>query len=153
MDSRLINPFVAAAVSVLQQEVGAPIERGPLRMEVCPLAGDDVTVLIGLAGEVKGVVMLSMSSAAVLSLASRMAGEEVAELNELSKSAVAELTNMISGRASVDLEQLGHACNISAPTVVTGGGTEISTASVQRLVVPLATPCGAVTLHVAIRPK
>lgn len=152
MDVKLINPFVAAAVSVLQQEVGGPIQRGPLRLEVSPLVGDDVTVLIGLAGGTKGVVMLTMSAPAVLRMASRMAGEQIAALDELSKSAVAELTNVISGQASAELEQLGHACNISAPTVVTGAGAEISTASVQRLVVPLETPCGVVTLHVAVRP-
>lgn len=152
MDAKLINPFVNAAMEVLQGEVGGPVDRGSLRMEVSPLIAEDVTVLIGLAGEVKGVVLLSMSIATAVTVASKMAGEPFSVLTELAKSAVSELTNMISGRAAIQLENLGHKANISAPTVVTGAGTEISTTSVQRLVVPLQTACGQVTLHVGVRP-
>lgn len=151
MDAKLINPFVSAAIQVLQGELSEKVERGALRLESSPLTGDEVTVLVGLAGDVKGVVMLSMSTKTVLTMASRMAGEELTVMDELSKSAIAELTNVVSGRATAELEKLGFGCNISAPTVITGVGTEISTANVHRLVVPLHTPLGDLTLHVAVR--
>ena len=103
------------------------MEAGARRVETSPLLASDVTVLVGLAGQLRGALMLSINTKTVLCMASRMIGAELTHLDELAKSAVAELTNMVSGCATTNLEQLGYPCQISAPTVVTGAGTEIST--------------------------
>lgn len=152
LDMSLIEPFTQAARAVLQGEVGSPVEAGSHTLETSPLVASDVTVLVGLAGQLRGALMLSMEMETVLRMASRMAGEELTCLDELAKSAVAELTNMVTGRATIDLEHLGYPCQISAPTVVTGAGTEITTTPVERVTVPLATPCGAAILHLAVKP-
>ena len=150
MEAQLINPFLVGALQVLE-EFGISARRGELRLEESPLRADEVTVLIGIGGQVRGIVMLSMSSSLALWIAGRMMGEPVEELDELAKSAVAELGNIINGRAAMGLEKLGRQINISPPSVITGVGTEISTVNVQRLVVPLETERGALAMHVAIR--
>lgn len=150
MDSALVEPFVRAAVDVLRGEVGGAVDPGPPRWEPPALSGDDVNVLVGLGGWLKGVILLSMSAETVLGIASRMAGEPVRVLDELSTSAMAELANILGGHAAARMEQRGHECKISIPTVVTGHGTQI-TAGTERLVVPLATECGTVTMHLAVR--
>lgn len=150
MDAAIINPFIAAALDVLRGEVGGPVSRGSLRLENSPLVSADVSVLIALEGQVRGFVLVDMSATTALRVASQMVGDEIAVLDDLSRSALAELTNVVSGRASIDLEKIGRPCNIGTPNVVTGMGTVISPTNVQRVVVPLATPCGDIQLHLAV---
>ena len=59
-------------------------------------SSDGVVILIGLTGKISGNVVLSLSKNLALSIASAMMyGMPVNELDEISKSAIAELANMI----------------------------------------------------------
>jgi chemotaxis protein CheX len=82
-----------------------------------------------------------------------MMGQEFSELDSLAQSGVAELGNVISGRATIKFSQAGYKADISTPTVVTGKGIEISTLDFPRIVVPLETGLGLITVHLALRIK
>jgi chemotaxis protein CheX len=56
---------------------------------------------------------------------------------------VAELGNVITGRASVKLAEAGYEAVISPPTLLSGKGATISTLDFGRLVVPLNSECGS----------
>ncbi|MFS8640904.1 MAG: ABC transporter permease [Symbiobacteriaceae bacterium] len=61
------------------------------------------------------------------------------------------LGTIITGLASGELEAAGYPCKIAPPSVVLGKGTAISTLSIKRLVIPLETKLGSITVHVALR--
>ena len=149
MDTSLVEVFTLAAVSVLGGEVGPPVSPGDWQVKCAPFVAEDITILIGLAGGLKGSLLLSMSTDTSLKIASRMMGSELTVVDDLSKSAVAELTNMLTGRATSDLELMGYPCKISEPTVVFGAGSEITTTPPERTVVPRATPGGEAMLPLA----
>lgn len=152
MQGNLANPFVSAAVRVLMAELGSEVAEQERRAEDAPLTGGDVTIMVGITGGVKGLMALAMSNETAGAIAGVMMGEPVAQLDEMSKSAVAELGNMIAGLASVELEQEGYPSNITPPSVVTGKETAISTTpGVGRVVVPLATSFGDIAIHVSLR--
>jgi len=151
MDVKLLNPFIEAAVEVLKAEVGANITRGGLSLQKSALTTDDITVLINLIGDVFGVVMYSMPTATGVNLVSKMMDQEFTELDSLAQSGIAELGNVISGRATIKFSQAGYKADISTPTVVTGKGIEISTLDFPRIVVPLDTEMGIITVHLALR--
>ncbi len=153
MDVKLLNPFIEAAVEVLKAEVGENCSRGALTLHKSSLTSDDITVLINLIGDVFGVVMYSMSTATGLGLVSKIMGQEFSELDSLAQSGVAELGNVISGRATIKFSQSGYKADISTPTVVTGKGVEISTLDFPRIVVPLETGVGILTVHLALKIK
>jgi len=153
MDVKLLNPFIEAAVEVLKAEVDANITRGPLSLQKSSLTTDDITVLINLIGDVFGVVMYSMPTSTGLNLVSKMMGQEFSELDSLAQSGVAELGNVISGRATIKFSQAGYKADISTPTVLTGQGVEISTLDFPRIVVPLETGMGLLTVHLALKIK
>ncbi len=153
MDVKLLNPFVQAAVEVLKAEVGAEVSRGELSLQKSSLTSDDLTVLINLVGDVYGVVMYGMSTATGLKLVSKIMGQEFTEMDALAESGVAELGNVISGKATVRFSEAGYASNISTPTVLNGSGIQISTLDFPRIVVPLATQLGTLTAHLALREK
>lgn len=153
MDAKFLNPFVQAAVEVLQAEVGATISRGTLSLEKSALTSDDITVLINLIGDVYGVVMYGMSMPTGLNMVSQIMGQEFAELNSLAQSGIAELGNVISGKATVRFSEAGYHSNISTPTVLIGSGIQISTLDFPRIVVPLESQFGLFTAHLALREK
>lgn len=153
MDAKLLNPFIQAAVDVLKAEVDANVSRGEISLQKSSLTSDDITVLINLVGDVFGVVMYGMHTPTCLNLVSKMMGQEIAEMSSLALSGVAELGNVISGRATIRFSESGYVSNISTPTVVNGRGVEISTLGFPRIVVPLVTQYGALTVHIALREK
>jgi chemotaxis protein CheX len=153
MNVKLLNPFIQAAVEVLKAEVGSEISRGEITLQKSSLTSDDITVLINLIGDVYGVVMYGMQMSTGLSMVSRIMGQVFGELNPLAQSGVAELGNVISGRATIRFSEAGYSSNISTPTVLIGSGIQISTLDFPRIVVPLDTECGFFTVHLALKEK
>lgn len=153
MNVKLLNPFIQAAVEVLKVEVGTDVSRGEISLQNSSLTSDDITVLINLVGEVYGVVMYGMQMSTGLSIVSGIMGQRFGEFNSLAQSGVAELGNVISGRATIRFSEAGYQSNISTPTVLIGSGIQISTLDFPRIVVPLETQFGCFTAHLALKEK
>ncbi|MCL5025273.1 MAG: chemotaxis protein CheX [Chloroflexi bacterium] len=150
MEAGIVNRFIQSAQSVLQAEIGSPIGVGQVSVQIVPYTSQDVTVFVGIAGSIRGVVLLGMSEDAAKALVSRLMGQEVEALDELAQSGVAEMGNVIAGAAATSLYDDGHSCKITPPAVIIGNGTTISTLNVRRLVIPLSTPCGVVEMQLAL---
>jgi chemotaxis protein CheX len=146
-----MNPFVEAAMEVLQAECSLAVGRGSLALQRTSLTTDEVTVLLSLIGQVQGVVLYSMSEQTGLGLVSRVMGQEFSAFGSLAQSGVSELGNVITGQASVKMSQAGWSVNISPPTLIRGKGVTLSTLDFTRVVVPLQTEAGQITVHLAVR--
>jgi chemotaxis protein CheX len=151
MNVKFLNPFVVSAHDTLSHEMHEPIERGDLRLETGTYTTDDVTVIISLIGAVDGTVFFSMSEETAMKLASALMGEKFETLDKLAQSGIAELGNVITGRASMKLAEAGYEANISTPSLIIGKGATISTLEYPRLIVPLTTSMGPLTIHLALR--
>ncbi len=151
MNVKFLNPFVEAAYEVLVKETGAETTRGDLALENNHYVTDDVTVIIALVGAVEGNVFYSMSQKTALQLASRMLGENLLTFESLAQSGIAELSNVITGRASMKLSEAGFDATISPPSLLLGKGASISTLDFPRIIVPLHTTEGDLLIHLALR--
>ncbi len=151
LNVQFINPFISAASQVIESETGGDVERGGVSLHKSGTTSKEVTVALGVTGDVKGAVFYGFSEATARSIVSEMMGEPVPLFDSLAESAVAELGNVITGMASVELEQSGYNCNIAPPTVVHGRGVYISTLDFHRLIMPLKTPFGDVEINVALK--
>lgn len=151
MNVKFLNPFVDAAHEVLTKEVNCIISRGELRLDHGVYNTDDVTVMIALVGAVEGTVFYSMSSQTSILIASSMLGEKIDTFDNLAQSGIAELGNVITGRASMMLSRSGFEATISPPSLIIGKGASISTLDYPRLVVPFETSFGQVLIHLALR--
>ena len=148
-----IQPFVTAAALVLKEELGVDIERGELSVANTDYTTREVTVLIGITGQVEGTVLYGTDEAMAVNIVRELTGEKKAIYDETCESAIAELGNVISGRAAVLFENQGIDCTISPPTVIRGRGTIISTVNITRLVIPLKTRLGELDVAVALRER
>jgi chemotaxis protein CheX len=151
MKAQILNPFLEAIHEVLSKEVQVNVKRGELSLDARSYTTEDVTALISMIGQVEGNVLLSLSQTTAKQMVGRMLGEEVSEFNELAQSGISELGNVIVGQASVRLARAGYQTNISPPALILGEGAKLSTLDYPRLVVPLATEMGMVTIHLALK--
>ncbi len=151
MNVKFLNPFLEAVSEVIKAETGSEAIKGDLTLDKTAYITDDVTVIIALVGSVEGMVMYSLSNDTAIKIVSTMMGESFQEFDSLVQSGVAELGNVITGRASVKLSQTGYESTISPPTLIIGSGSQISTLDFPRLVVPLRTNQGDITVQLALR--
>jgi len=151
MNVKFLNPFVDAAAEVLKAEAKTTISKGTITLQKSALTSDEVTVLINLVGQVQGVVLFGLSEKLGMSIVSLMMAQEFTTFDNLAQSGVAELGNVISGRATVMLSEAGYKSTISPPTMIKGKGVKISTLDFTRIVVPLTCELGEMVIHLALR--
>lgn len=151
MNVKFLNPFIDAVIEVLKAEVGVSAARGQLSLQKSAMTTDDITVLVHLVGQIYGVVLYGMPTNTGLQFVSQIMGQEFTEMDSLAQSGVGELSNVITGRATVKFSQSGYQSNISPPMVIAGKGVQVSTLDFPRLVVPLDSQLGPMTVHLALR--
>jgi chemotaxis protein CheX len=144
-------PFIEGARDVVAQELHAVVNRGQLSIVAGTLTTQPITVLVGLTGQLVGVVLFGMRPPTALAMIERMLGSPVKELDDFALSGIAELGNMIAGRAATLLEDTGLLAYLAPPVVIQGLGTQLSTAKIQRLCVPLGTSLGLLDVQLAIK--
>jgi chemotaxis protein CheX len=146
-----MEPFLQAARLVLEQELGSSVQRGPLSLAAGGHTTQDVTAIVGITGKLMGLAFYGMSEATALAIVGRMMGAPLAELDDLALSGIAELGNVITGRAATLLAENGLEADIAPPVLLVGAGSRISTAGIHRVVVPLVTELGALEAQLAVK--
>ena len=79
-----------------------------------------ISAVIGLAGAMSGICMLSSGEKVALHMAGILTGSSIATLNDTVKDAMGEVCNMIAGVWKAKQPSLAYGCMLSTPTVVTG---------------------------------
>ncbi len=146
-----VNPFIHAGLQVLSKELNLPVRRGELTLEASNATSSDVTIMLGVTGDACGIVLYGMSEGTAKGIAGCMTGDPVPIFDEMTESALAELGNLITGMASVDLEKEGYLCRLTPPTLISGRGVIISTVNISRIVVPLLTSKGRIDISLCLR--
>ncbi len=146
-----INPFIESAVEILTMTVSEKITTGEigLRKNITAIYG--VAIIVGLAGEVSGRVVIDMDKTTALNIVSKMNEETMTELDEMACSTLTELANMITGNAVTKLHDLGFKFDLTPPALIKGDNLELMDNKVESLVVPIEMPEGRVEVNVAIK--
>lgn len=138
MNVEYINPFIEASQTVLKQTANIDAKLGKVTVKASPFISDSVVIIVGLTGKIRGQAVFSMTKEVALDVASAMmGGMTVNELDEISKSAISELTNMILGNAATLLYSKGIGIEITPPSFLTGDNLQISTTNMKTICVPL----------------
>jgi chemotaxis protein CheX len=93
------------------------------KLTACDLATDDeldVTSMVGLAGQLCGVLSVRCSIQAATIVASKMLGMEPESVGEELADALGEVGNMVAGNFKNKITGLGDGCMLSVPTVIIG---------------------------------
>jgi chemotaxis protein CheX len=81
----------------------------------------EITSMVGLAGQLCGILTLCCSFQTAAMMASKMLGVEPEQADPQMWDAIGEICNMVAGNFKNKLTGLSDHCMLSVPTVITGG--------------------------------
>jgi len=147
-----IDSFVKAAYSVIECMLNPEVEAGRPFFNDQPLTKYEVSVLVGILGDLQGQVICGMSKETATKIVSQMLFTETAEIDQMGQSALCELKNIIVGTASNNLSQNGYECNITPPLFLMDGNIPDFLKHIQTaLAIPIKTPYGMIEINLALR--
>lgn len=150
MKAKYINPFISATMNLFKDYLELEVESGTPFILEDPQALDEVSGIIGLAGETTGSVVLSFSRDTAIKIISKFAGHSYQALGRDVLDGVGELINIVAGNAKKDL--VDFKIVISLPGVITGNDYRIHwPEQVPVITVPFTTSAGDFTLNVSLR--
>ena len=115
-----IEPFIKTCTSVFRDFVNLqPEAKMPFFMEKDAANEWDISAIIGLTGEARGAVVISMKDELALKLTGILTGKSNDVEYEEIIDAVGEIINIIAGNVKQELED-AFKLVISLPTIVTG---------------------------------
>ncbi len=124
-----IDPMKDATIEVIEMMAFVkPLSGKPFEKKD-NVARGDISGVISLSGEKKGVMVISFSANSVFKIVGSMFGEEYSEINDEIKDAVGELTNMIAGSTRKRMAEKGITLEAGIPSIIVGKGHEISSLS------------------------
>ena len=151
MDAKLINPFIKSTINVLETMAFVKCKAGKPYLKKDAVAQGDVTGVIGLTGEANGTVSVTFDKGSILKIVSNMFGEQMEELNSEVADAVGELTNMISGQARRELEEINRVFEAAIPSVISGEKHQITHyTDGPKIAIPFTVDGGKFTIEVCI---
>ncbi|WP_226001777.1 chemotaxis protein CheX [Paenibacillus sp. BJ-4] len=119
MKAEVINPFLESARRVIEQLIQVSPSPGDLGVKNVELVDDHIWIMIGMTGQLSGNIVFGLNEQVALRMVSAMMGGFVlTEIDEMGKSAISELGNMISGNASTILSSQGIVVDITPPQVM-----------------------------------
>jgi chemotaxis protein CheX len=117
---KYIQPFIDVCSRVFKEFVGAELtaER-PYFTGVDTLSEWDISAVIGLTGEARGAVVISMKKNLAIRLTDMLTGTKHQDLDMEVIDAIGEIVNIIAGNVKKELEEEFRLV-ISLPTIVEG---------------------------------
>jgi len=152
MKAEYINPFLSATSEVLKQATQIEFKAGAPYLKNSPFPAESLVIVVGITGEIRGQAVISMGSDVAKSVASAMMmGMPVPELDDLAKSALSELGNMIMGNSATLLFNTGVNIDITPPTLMMGDNLQITSSQMKTIGIPLQSEVGNVNLDISVK--
>lgn len=147
----LIQPFINAADAVLAEGLQAPMAVGNLSMEEDAYRRKGVAALIWITGDIEGRIIFDMAPETAVRVASKFAGAELPESDDLVRETVFELGNQVIGNAVTSLNDQGFRFRVHPPELHTSDQGPKGTEDTEALVICFETCSGNVFMNIALR--
>jgi len=151
MKMELIQPFINAADAVLSQGLQSPLAIGNLSMEEEAYRRKGIAAVVQLTGDIEGRIIFDLAPATAAQVASRLAGTELPESDDLVREAVCELANQVIGNAVATLNDQGFHFRVHPPELHISEHGPKSTEDTEALVLCFETSSGSIFMNIALR--
>ena len=151
MDASSIAAFVVSTNDVFRTMLSLGVTAGkPYTCCAVPKFENEVSGIIGMSGDVQGMVVLSFPTTTACNVIRAFTGMDMDPSSPDFADAIGELVNMISGAAKAKFE--GKNVSISCPSVVIGRGHKVQQPSdALCITIPFDCPAGAFSVEVAMK--
>ncbi|MDR1893127.1 MAG: chemotaxis protein CheX [Spirochaetales bacterium] len=121
-----IQPFIDSCSNVFKEFLGLELSPDrPYFTEKDTYAEWDISAVIGLTGEARGAVVISMKKSLARKITGILTGETHEEMDDIVVDAIGEIVNIIAGNAKKGLEE-SFRIVISLPTIILGANHSIN---------------------------
>jgi chemotaxis protein CheX len=149
VDPALISALIRSIRNVFSTMLQLPVEVGTPSIKTGNERPHDVSGIIGMSGEVVGLVALSFAGDAAERIVASFTGARTSLDSEDFRDAIGELVGMVAGGAKGMLD--GREVAISCPSVIVGANYGVGRfEGAPCVVIPCSTDCGEVMIEVAI---
>jgi chemotaxis protein CheX len=130
-----IQPFIAVCKNVFKEFVGVELAEGrPYFAEKESVNEWDISAVIGLTGEARGAVVISMRKNLVLKITDMLTDTTHSEIDHEVVDAIGEIINIIAGNSKKSLEN-DYRLVISLPTIIQGKNHSIKWPNSQARII------------------
>lgn len=154
MKAVYLNPFVKSVVSIMEHMLYETPMRGKafVKTSADSAGNDNIAIIIGVTGGLSGQVALVLPRECAKQIAAKLLMEErMHEFDEIARSALGEIANMITAHATIGLSDAGCVCDITTPTVVAGSGIAMKMPeNIKTIVIPMKLSMGNIDLNVSL---
>lgn len=153
LDTDFINPFLDAAMHVLNVQAGVTANAGKFFVKkIEDHTVGDVSGIIGIVSEsFRGSVIISFPEQTFLNVMSGMLGEKIEVLSKDILDGAGEITNMIFGQAKIILNDKGYGIKMAIPSVISGKNHSLSSISKGTvLIIPFQSTAGDFCIEICL---
>lgn len=151
MKAEQLNPFITALVDILGQYGITGIDKQSVELKDEMIITQDVTAFIGIVGDFSGNISYCYSQETAKNLASAMMmGMPVEVLDDMSSSALAELSNQITGTAATIFSNQKVQLDITPPSLVVGEEMMFILTFLKTICLSFTTSVGLIEVNVAL---
>ena len=152
INAAYVNPFVEAAMRVVNQIAGIEVRRGHLSYKERAEPSFGVSIIIGVYGFLTGQVVYSMGEDLARRLVDKMLeGKSPQERQIMAFDCLGEVANMITGNAmSLLNRRTDRSLNITTPAIASGTDLSVHLVSKPALVLGLITLYGPIEVSIAV---
>ncbi len=149
----IINAFVSPATQIWERELGFPLTMTGADAVSFKSTTEDITAAIQVAGQVEGTILYGFSIKTARTIVATMLGEEHRGLDEVARSALSELANMITVNAASELGTAGYTCKFGQPTLLVPTGTPVQNIGDSQLRLSFSSDVGFLHIRIALSDK
>jgi len=151
VDEEYINSFVEAFYTILPSFGIEELKITNLEVKENMFSNEEVTAVVGLTGSVRGNIAYSFSEDSAKKFASAMMmGMLIEEVDEDARSAISELSNLITGRGCKILSNNEVFTDFTTPTFIIGKNIYFLISTVKTLAINVETTAGAMQVNIGL---
>ncbi len=149
--SKYYLPFADALVEVLQQFGVSEITKNNMELKKSLYMDYEVCLIVGITNDVQGNIGISMPTSTAINIASiAMGGMEITEMDDMSQSALSEISNMVAATATRKLSDMDKNSDITPPTMVMGEKLMMIISQVDTISLSLKSAAGVIQLDIGL---
>ncbi|MCK4797007.1 MAG: chemotaxis protein CheX [Spirochaetes bacterium] len=147
-----VNPFISNAIQVIEQLAGIRFEKVDLSLKEDTTPTNEISVIIGITGFIQGQVVYSLKEHTAQRIAQEVRPNEGIVVDKaFIESAIAEISNIITGRATIELSGKDNILHITPPSIIIGRNYTISFIKLKTISVNLSSRFGTIEVNIAIK--
>ena len=151
MKAEYANIFIKSAVSVFQKEMNIHLSRKDLKKKRAPVPTLPISIILGITGYLEGQVVYAMDKDFAYNIAhSMMPNKLPAEIKKYENSAVSEISNIITGQATIALAGEKEIIKLTPPAVIMASDLQMDFLEIPTVSLSMICEFGTLEINIAI---